>query len=125
MVPDDIRQFFDAYRDAFVRFDGARVAAAYHAPSIMARRDSYVLWATEADVRANCDALVDSYRSRDAERAEYVIRDFQAQGTHFAVATLDWTFFWRDLGNPLSFHAAYNLFEQEGHWRIMVATVFD
>ena len=48
MVPEVIRKFFGAYRNAFISFDGASVAAAYHAPSIMARRDSYVLWATEA-----------------------------------------------------------------------------
>ncbi len=47
MVPDVVRQFFETYRDAFVRFDAARVAASYHVPSIMARGDSYALWATD------------------------------------------------------------------------------
>ena len=125
MVPDVIRGFFDAYRDAFLRFDGASVAAMYHAPSIMARFDSYVLWPAEEDVRASCDALVDSYRTRGAERAEYEIRDFQAQGSHFAVVALAWTFHWRQDESPLSFYATYNLFERDGTWRIMVATVFD
>ena len=41
MVPEAVRQFFQNYRDAFVRFDGADVVASYHAPSIMARRDAY------------------------------------------------------------------------------------
>ena len=125
MVPDVIRQFFEAYRDAFVRFDVASVAASYHAPSILARGDSYVLWATPAEVRANCDALVDGYRNRGTERAEYELSGFQAQGSHFAVVTLDWTVYGRHAGGPVSFHATYNLLEQEGTWRILVATVFD
>jgi hypothetical protein len=125
MVPDIIRQFFEAYRDAFVHFDGARVAASYHAPSILARGDSYVLWATPAEVRANCEALVDGYRNRGTERAEYEISGFQRQGSHFAIVTLDWTIYSRQAEAPLSFHATYNLFEQEGNWRILVATLFD
>ena len=125
MVPDVIRQFFERYRDAFIRFDGAGVAASYHAPSIMARRDAYVLWADPDEVRSNCDALLAFYRERGAERADFEMVDFQAQGPHFAIATLDWTFYWRQGGDPLSFHAAYNLFQQSGTWRILVATVFD
>ena len=65
------------------------------------------------------------YRSRGLERAESEIRAFQAQGPHFAVVTLDWTLSWRQGEDPLSFHATYNLFEQGGDWRILVATVFD
>jgi hypothetical protein len=125
MVPDAIRRFFEAYRDAFVRFDAAAVAASYHAPSILARGDSYVLWATPAEVRANCDALVDGYRDRGTERAEYEISGFQAQGSHFAVVTLDWTVHSRQAEDPLSFHATYNLFEREGSWGILVATLFE
>ena len=125
MVPDAIRRFFEAYRDAFVRFDLDEVAASYHVPSIMARRDSYVLWATPVAVRENCNALLDIYRNRGTERAEYEISGFLAQGPHFAVVTLDWTFYGRQSGDRLSFHATYNLFEQEGNWRILVATVFD
>lgn len=125
MVPDIVRQFFETYRDAFVRFDAARVAASYHAPSIMARGDSYAVWATPTVVRANCDALVDMYRNRGTERADYEIDDFQAQGPHFAIVTLAWTIYSREAAAPLSFHATYNLFEQEGTWRILVATVFD
>ena len=125
MVPDAIRQFFDAYRDAFVRFDVARVAASYHAPSILARGDSYVLWATPAQVRANCEALVDGYRNRGTERAEYAISSFLAQGPHFAIVTLEWTIYSRQAEGPLAFHAAYNLLEREGTWGILVATVFD
>lgn len=124
MVPDGIRQFFEAYRDAFVRFDGASVAASYHAPSILARGDSYELWATPAEVRANCEALVDGYRNRGTERAEFEFSGFQAQGPHFAVVTLDWTIYSRQTANPLSFHATYNLFERAGNWGILVATLF-
>ena len=125
MVPDVIRRFFEAYRDAFVRFDAAAVAASYHAPSILARGDSYALWATAAEVRANCEALVDGYRNRGTERAEFEISGFQPQGAHFAVVTLAWTIHLRQPAPPLSFRATYNLFEREGNWGIMVATVSD
>jgi hypothetical protein len=125
MVPEVVRQFFETYRDAFVRFDAARVAASYHAPSIMARGDSYLLWATPDEVRANCEALVDMYRNRGTERADYQINDFRAQGPHFAIATLAWTIYAGKAEAPRSFHTTYNLFEQEGTWRILVATVFE
>lgn len=124
MVPEVVRQFFQNYRDAFVRFDGVDVAASYHAPSIMARRDAYVLWATPDEVRANSDALLTFYRERGTDRMDYKITSFQAQGPHFALVTVDWTFHSK-AADPLSFHATYNLFEQEGAWRILVATVFD
>jgi len=125
VVPDLIRQFFENYRDAFIRFDGAGVAASYHAPSIMACRDSYVHWATPDEVRSNCDALLTFYQERGADGADFEISDVQTQGPHFAIATLTWTFYWRQAADPLSFHAAYNLFKQAGSWRILVATVFD
>ena len=76
MVPDAIRRFFEGYREAFVGFDGAAVAASYHAPSILARGDSYAVWATPAEVRANCDVLVAGYRDRGTQRAEYEISGF-------------------------------------------------
>ena len=125
MAPDAIRRFFEAYRDAFVRFDAAAVAASYHAPSILARGDSYALWTTPAEVRANCEALVDGYRNRGTVRADYEISGFQAQGPHFAVVTLDWTIHSRQARDPLRFRATYNLCEREGGWGILVATVFD
>jgi hypothetical protein len=124
MAPDDIRRFFHDYRDAFVRFDVDTVACSYHAPSIMARRDSYSLWATPDEVRANCDALLAFYRQRGAERAEFEIASFQEQGPHFALVTLDWRFYFQS-GAPSSFHATYNLFEQAARWQILVATIFD
>ena len=125
MVPDAIQELIRRYRDAFISFDVDGVAASYHAPSIMARRDSYVLWATPIEVRANCAALLAVYRDRGAEQAGYQITSFQPQGPHFALTTLDWTFFWRNGGDPLEFHATYNLLEQGGTRRILVATVFD
>ena len=111
MVPDGIRQFFAAYRDAFVRFDGTSVAASYHAPCILARGDAYALWATPAEVQANCEALVDGYRQRGTERAAFEFSAFQPQGPHFAVVTLDWTIYARQTADPLSFHATYNRFK--------------
>jgi hypothetical protein len=58
MVPDVVRRYLQRYRDAFVRFHGAEFAASYYAPSIMARRDSYVLWAIP-DVTAHLAGTVD------------------------------------------------------------------
>lgn len=125
MMPLLIRQLFDSYRDAFTRLDGDAVAACFHAPSMMARRDGYALWGTAADVQENCAALVGFYRDRGTERAEYTVRAILLQGPHFATVTLHWTFFWRHEPNPLLFHATYNLFEQWGEWRILLCTVFD
>ena len=39
--------------------------------------------------------------------------------------TLAWTVYARQAGDRLVFHDMYNLFEREGGWRILVATVFD
>jgi len=61
-----------------------------------------VLWATSTEVRASCAALVNVYRAR----AAYQIASYQPQGPHFALVALDWTFAWRDGGDPLVFHAA-------------------
>ena len=125
MVPDFVRQFFDSYRDAVVRFDAAAVAASYHAPSILARADSYALWATAAEVRANCEALVEAYRSRETQHVDYEISDFREQSSHFAIVTLAWTVYSRHAEAPLTFNATYNLFEREGTWGILVASVFE
>jgi len=107
-MPADIREFFDAYRDAFNRLDGGAVSAFYQVPSMISHSSNEGLFVDAAALIANNEALCAMYRDSGFLRAEYVENALIAQGPHFFVADLSWTIH-RDNQAPQRFNTTYQL----------------
>ena len=90
-MPNDIRQFFDSYRDAFNRLDGAGVTAHYHVPSMISHAASEGLFSDAESLAANNTALCNLYRESGFVRADYVENICLEQGNNFYLADLQWT----------------------------------
>ena len=107
-MPADIRQFFDAYRDAFNRLDGRAVSTFYQVPSMISNSSHHGLFVDTETLIANNAALCAMYRDSGFVRAEYVESASIAQGAHFFVADLAWTIH-RDNQAPHRFNTTYQL----------------
>ena len=107
-MPADIRQFFDAYRDAFNRLDGRAVSTFYQVPSMISNSSHHGLFVDTETLIANNAALCAMYRDSGFVRAEYVESASIAQGAHFFVADLAWTIH-RDNQAPQRFNTTYQL----------------
>ena len=107
-MPADIRQLFDAYRDAFNRLDGRAVSAFYQVPSMISHSSNAGLFADTETLIANNEALCAMYRDSGFVRAEYVESASIEQGDHFFVADLAWTIH-RDNQAPQRFNTTYQL----------------
>lgn len=118
-MPAEIRQFFDAYRDAFNRLDGCAVSAFYQVPSMISNADNAGLFVDADALIANNEKLCAIYRDSGFVRTEYVENNAIAQGDDFFVADLGWTIH-RAQQPPQRFNTTYQLARRgEGKaWKI-------
>lgn len=121
----DIREFFEQYRAAFNRLDGAAVARLYAVPSGIASDKGYTHWASQESVRGNMVALCDLYRANGFSSARFEEAFFLAQGEHFAVADLAWQIDRTDGQAPWRFNTTYNLIRTAEGWRVLLCTAYD
>lgn len=128
-MPNDIRQFFDRYRDSFNRLDGSSVTAHYHVPSMISSTASEGLFSDVASLAVNNNALCNSYRENGFLRADYVENVCLDQGNDFYLADLQWTIQLKD--KPAQqFNTTYQLarrgtpLSEHGPWKIEHVTAY-
>lgn len=125
-MPADIRQFFDAYRDAFNRLDGRAVSAFYQVPSMISNSSNEGLFVDAETLIANNEKLCALYRNSGFVRSEYVENASITQGDHFFVADLGWTIH-RDNQAPQRFNTTYQLVRRgdaAAAWKIEHVTAY-
>lgn len=85
------RRFFDDFVEAFGSFDGATIAARYHAPYLAfhAAGSADVL-ATSAGIAAYFQRVVDAYHARGCRSCRYADLVVTSLGPDAAVATVTW-----------------------------------
>ena len=109
MLSDDLRAFFDSYREAFDRLDADAIALHYHVPSMLIDCDTCLVWTSGDQVRANMRALTEHYRADGFERAAFDARNVIRLHRDSAVVDLAWAI---DRTGDLAkrqFGTAYNL----------------
>lgn len=124
-LPAALRDFFDRYRAAFDRLDGAAVAALYALPSAIAQDGRLTLWTERDAVEANMTALCALYRERGWRGARYEVAQWLPQGDAYAVADLRWHIDWAGDTPPWTFHTTYNLVRGDAGWRVLLCTAYD
>lgn len=123
-MPDEIRRFFERYRDAFNTLDGDAVARLYAVPSGIAQGGTYTHWPEFAPIRANMQALCDLYRARGYAGADFEPGMFLQQGDDYAVADLSWRIDWTGGAEAWRFNTTYNLVRTGEGWRVLLCTAY-
>jgi hypothetical protein len=123
-MPNDVRKFFEEYRDAFNRLDGEAVARLYAVPSGIAQDGKYEHWPSLDPIKNNMVALCNLYRERGYESASFMPGAFLPQGDDFAIADLQWRIEWGAGREPWQFNTTYNLVRTQNGWRILLCTAY-
>jgi len=123
-LPDDIRDFFDRYREAFDRMDGDAIAALYSVPSGIVSDGVYLHWPSAAPIRENMRALCELYSDNGYSRALYAAAAFLPQGSDNAIADVVWTIERRGERAAWRFNTTYNLLRTPDGWRVLLCTAY-
>ncbi len=123
-MPSDIRAFFECYREAFNNLDGQAVAELYAEPSGIAQDAVYTHWSSRASVAQNMVALCQLYQEKGFVRADFEPGEFIEQGTHHAVADVQWRINWDTGQDPWLFKTTYNLQRTEQGWKVLLCTAY-
>lgn len=124
-MTNEIRSFFEDYRDAFNALDGVAVADLYAEPSGIAQGAIYTHWPTRQPVADNMRALCEIYRGRGFMRADFRPGHFIEQGADHAVAEVIWRIDWSRGDAPWEFKTTYNLIRTGDGWRVLLCTAYD
>lgn len=123
-MPNDIKTFFEQYRDAFNQLDGEAVARLYAIPSGIAQDGRYTHWPSFEPIKDNMLALCKLYRERGYQRASFTPGSFISQGDDFAIADLRWRIDWSRGQKPWEFNTTYNLIRTGDSWRVLLCTAY-
>ena len=123
--------FFERYREAFNSLDADAVADLWHAPSSIADNeagDSYgrvTMWADDAAMRRNMQALCDLYVQNDYGRADFTFEHHVPLGPNHAFVNVRWQL-WRVDGSLLQeFRTAYQLLRTPDGPKVLLATAYE
>ncbi len=123
-MPNEIRAFFEAYRDAFNALDGKAVAHLYAEPSGIAQDGKYTHWATEQAVAENMVKLCELYEGKGFVRTDFSPGQCIHQGENHAVADVQWRIEWNAGQEPWQFQTTYNLIHTQEGWRVLLCTAY-
>ena len=118
-IPGDVREFLDAYRDAFNRLDGRALSAFYQVPSMISSAASPGLFTDAESLIANNEKLCEIYRDSGFVRTEYQERAAIPQSENFYVVELEWSIH-RAQQPPQVFNTTYQLVRRDtaSAWKI-------
>lgn len=124
-MPNDIREFFGSYRDAFDRLDPKAISMHFDVPCLIANQNGPAVFLTQAEVLSNCAALADHYRKNFYSHAEFECCEVIPQSEFYAVANLLWTIHRKEKQSLLRFYTTYNLRKLGNEWRVYSATAYE
>lgn len=124
-MPDEIRAFFDRYRDAFNALDSEAVARLYAVPSGILSGQQYTHWPAFEPIAENMSALCKLYAEHGFSSASYEPSALIEQGERCAVVDLSWVIERTDGQEPWRFNRTYNLLRTSEGWRVLLCTAYE
>jgi hypothetical protein len=119
----EIQAFFEEYTAAFETFDGNRIAALYHAPTVTMRGDGSIhCLQTREELAKFFQGVADTYY-KDGYRTG-TFNNLQALpiGERSALATMDWDQRRGDGTLIKEWRQSYNVVLIDDGWQILVST---
>ncbi|QPF72421.1 hypothetical protein G8A07_05385 [Roseateles sp. DAIF2] len=128
LAPDQARDFFARYRDAFNAGDAAAVAALWHESSAIADAPDGVArlscWPEPAAMRANMAALCRVYAELGPHAWSFELREGRPLGAHHFFADVEWSLR-RASGELLQrFGTGYQLGRTAQGWRVLFCCAY-
>ncbi len=119
----EIKQFFDAFVQAFEAFDGPLIARRYAAPYVALNGDG-VLQSLTTQVRIGeyFQAVVDHYHQTGCRSCRYKGLEVIPLGQNSALATVTWELLQGDGSSIHSWRESYNLMRTAQGWFIFAST---
>ena len=117
-VDREIARFFDAFVEAFARFDGKAVGGLFITPGVALKRDGSLQgFSVQQDIEAYYQAALDRYRASDCRACRYGNLETRFLNERSAIATASWALLRGD-GSVIShWRQAYFLARFDGAWR--------
>jgi hypothetical protein len=124
MAMQDLKAFFETYRDSFPK-GAAAVAAFYSEPCITARSGVVRVYHSIADITALFGDVDKQYRDRGYTHADCVSFESRTLGANSALATIRWAYKGPDEKTIWETTFSYNVYRHGGGWKILVQTMHD
>jgi ketosteroid isomerase-like protein len=122
-LTSDIEAFFEAYNEAFASFDGHRIAALYHLPTVTMRGDGSIHCLRSREELARFfQGVADTYRKDGYAGSRFEGLQVSPIGGRSALATLDWKMSRGDGSLIREWRQSYNLVRVVSGWEILVST---
>ena len=121
---DEVKRFFEAYRDAFSRGPRA-IAEFYSAPCLTARMGAVRLTATRGGIEALFADLDARYRAKGFTHATILAQDIQQLGANSVLATVRWAYKGAQDQTLWEATFSYNLYRCEDGLKILLLTLHD
>ena len=118
-------QFFRDYALAFDSSDPERVAAFFHRPLLLVGKDGAVSITEDDAIMGYTHGILEHHRANGYARA--AVRDIEVtkQAPNLAIVSVHWQVFQADEALLWDWRNTYNLLEEEGGWKILVATTHE
>jgi hypothetical protein len=121
--------FFSAYFANYVKgydaFNSEHLLQFYFTPTLMVKNGSVVVLATPEEIHAHLKNLLASYKEHGYKKGNLVGIKVEQWGDWSAAVTVHWIIEHVNGSILRDFYSTYNLFRQEGEWRILVTTNHD
>jgi hypothetical protein len=114
--------YFQAYAEAFNRFDGERIAYFLNCPCLLVSGAAAHWLTTPETIQANTEALLAFHRAQGFGRATTSNVIVRPMGANLALAEVQWTVERADGTVLWTFRNTYNLADFGGGWKILAST---
>ena len=118
-------EYFANYAKCYDDFDHERLAQFYFAPTLMVKNGSALALTTSDDILTHLKTLLASYREHGYKKGNVAGVDVQMMGYWGASITVHWIIDHVNGSVLRDFYTTYNLFRQDGAWKILVTTNHD
>ena len=118
-----VRAFLDDYNEAFASFDGQRIAALYHLPTVTVRGDGSIhCLQSRVELASFFQGVADTYQKEGSVGSRFDDLQVSPSGGRSVLATLEWKMLRGDGSLIRKRRQSYNLVHVAAGWRILVST---
>ena len=118
-------EYFADYAKGYDEFNPEQLAQFYFAPTMMVKNGSVVTLATSAELFEHMRGLLASYQEHGYKKGNLAGIEVNQLGVWSVAVTVHWIIDHVNGSILRDFYSTYNLFRQEGEWRILITTNHD
>ena len=115
-------EYFASYAKCYDTFDVVSLAKYYFAPTLMVKNGSVLALSTVEEIFEHLKSLLASYKEHGYKRGNLAGIVVNPMGAWSAAVTVHWIIDHVDGSVLRDFYTTYNLFREDGVWKILVTT---